>query len=123
MGSPGDREVACSPSDRQGSNFESCVWRAVSSHSYIIILRRFSWPSLVYMCTINFISYYFKFSPTKGYASLTQSTDSSSVEKLFRSIKLAMFRDVFSSIFTVMRHFTFKRCIFEVIMKRWITLL
>ena len=29
-----DREVACSPSDRQGSNFESCVWRVVSSHSY-----------------------------------------------------------------------------------------
>ena len=26
-----DREVACSASDR--SNFESCVWRAVSSHS------------------------------------------------------------------------------------------
>ena len=28
-----DREVACSASDRQGWNFESCVWRAVSSHS------------------------------------------------------------------------------------------
>ena len=28
-----DREVACSASDRQGSNFESCVWRAVSSQS------------------------------------------------------------------------------------------
>ena len=28
-----DREVACSASDRQGLNFESCVWRAVSSHS------------------------------------------------------------------------------------------
>ena len=28
-----DREVACSASDRQGSNFESCVWRIVSSHS------------------------------------------------------------------------------------------
>ena len=26
-------EVACSASDRQGSNFESCVWRTVSSHS------------------------------------------------------------------------------------------
>ena len=33
VGSLRDREVACSPSDRQGSNFESCVWRAVSSHS------------------------------------------------------------------------------------------
>ena len=28
-----DREVAYSASDRQGSNFESCVWRTVSSHS------------------------------------------------------------------------------------------
>ena len=28
-----DREVACSASDRQGSNFESCVWRTVSSQS------------------------------------------------------------------------------------------
>ena len=28
-----DREVACSASDRQGSNFESRVWRTVSSHS------------------------------------------------------------------------------------------
>ena len=27
-----DREVVCSVSDRQGSNFEFCVWRAMSSH-------------------------------------------------------------------------------------------
>ena len=33
MGSLRDREVACSASNRQDSNFESCVWRAVSSHS------------------------------------------------------------------------------------------
>ena len=33
VGSLRDREVACSASDRQGSNFESCVLRAVSSHS------------------------------------------------------------------------------------------
>ena len=32
-GSLRDREVACSASDRQGSNFESCVWRAVSFQS------------------------------------------------------------------------------------------
>ena len=43
------REVACSASDSQGSNFESCVWRTVLSH--FTILRRFSWPSLAYMCT------------------------------------------------------------------------
>ena len=33
VGSLRDGEVACSASDRQGSNFESCVWRAVSPHS------------------------------------------------------------------------------------------
>ena len=33
VGSHRDREVACSASDRQGSNFEFCVWSAVSSHS------------------------------------------------------------------------------------------
>ena len=33
VGSLRDREVACSASDHQGSNFESCVWRTVSSHS------------------------------------------------------------------------------------------
>ena len=32
VGSLRDRKVACSTSDRQGSNFESCVWRTVSSH-------------------------------------------------------------------------------------------
>ena len=33
VGSLRDREVVYSASDGQGSNFESCVWRAVSSHS------------------------------------------------------------------------------------------
>ena len=33
VGSLRDREVACSASDRQGSNFESWVWKTVSSHS------------------------------------------------------------------------------------------
>ena len=33
VGSLRDREVACSASDRQGSNFESCVWRTVSFQS------------------------------------------------------------------------------------------
>ena len=41
-----DREVACSASDRQGSNFKSCVWRTVSSHSFHhpqeVILAQFS---------------------------------------------------------------------------------
>ena len=33
VGSLRGREVACSASDRQGSNFKSCVWRTVSSQS------------------------------------------------------------------------------------------
>ena len=33
VGSLRDREVACSASDRQGSNFASCVWRTVLSQS------------------------------------------------------------------------------------------
>ena len=33
VGSLPYREVACSASDRQGSNFEFCIWRTVSSHS------------------------------------------------------------------------------------------
>ena len=33
LGSPRARDVACSASNRQGSNLEFCVWRAVSSHS------------------------------------------------------------------------------------------
>ena len=33
VGSLRDREVACSAADRHGSNFESCVWKTVSSQS------------------------------------------------------------------------------------------
>ena len=46
VGSLRDREVACSASDRQGTNFESCVWRTVSSrsshHPQEVILAQFS---------------------------------------------------------------------------------
>ena len=46
VGSLRDREVACSASDRQGSNFESSVWRTVSSqsshHSQEVLLAQFS---------------------------------------------------------------------------------
>ena len=45
-GSLRDREVACSASVRQGSNFESCVWRTVSSqsshHPQEVLLAQFS---------------------------------------------------------------------------------
>ena len=46
VGSLRDREVACSASDRQGSNVESCVWRTVSSqsshHPQEVLLAQFS---------------------------------------------------------------------------------
>ena len=46
VGSLRDREVACSDSDHQGSNFESCVWRTVSSqsshHPQEVLLAQFS---------------------------------------------------------------------------------
>ena len=46
VGSLRDRELACSASDRQGSNFESCVWRTVSSqsshHPQEVLLAQFS---------------------------------------------------------------------------------
>ena len=46
VGSLRDREVACSASDRQGSNFESCVWMTVSSqsshHPQEVLLAQFS---------------------------------------------------------------------------------
>ena len=46
VGSLRDREVACSASDRQGSNFESCVWRTVSAqsshHPQEVLLAQFS---------------------------------------------------------------------------------
>ena len=46
VGSLREREVACSASDRQGSNFESCVWRTVlsqsSHHPQEVLLAQFS---------------------------------------------------------------------------------
>ena len=46
VGSLRDREVAGSTSDRQGLNFESCVWRALSSqsshHLQEVLLAQFS---------------------------------------------------------------------------------
>ena len=64
VGSLRDREVAYSASDRQGSNFESCVWRTVSSqsshHPQEVLLAQFSlyvhkrWPKARF---ISFIYY------------------------------------------------------------------
>ena len=46
VGSLRDREVACSASDHQGPNFESCFWRTVSCqsshHPQEVLLAQFS---------------------------------------------------------------------------------
>ena len=58
VGSLRDREVTCSASDRQGSNFESCVWRTVSSrsshHPQEVLLAQFS----LYVHKARFISFH-----------------------------------------------------------------
>ena len=57
VGSIRDREVACSASDRQGSNFESCVWTTVSSQSFHhpqeVLMAQFS----LYVHKVRFISF------------------------------------------------------------------
>ena len=58
-----DREVVCSASDRQGSNFESCVCRCHLNH--LTIFKRFSWPSLDYMCIkVSWIPNHFIYHPS-----------------------------------------------------------
>ena len=62
VGSLRDRAVACSASDRQGSNLESCVWRTVSSHSshhpQDILLAQFI--LYVHKCGLKPDSFHFK---------------------------------------------------------------
>ena len=53
VGSLRDREVACSASDRQGSNFESCVWRTVSSHSSHHPICAQRWPKARFISFVN----------------------------------------------------------------------
>ena len=61
VGSLRDRELACSASDRQGSNFESCVWRTVSSqsshHPQEVLLALFS--LYVHKCGLKPDSFHF----------------------------------------------------------------
>ena len=56
-----DREVACSASELQGLNLESCVWRAVSSHSsqhpQVVRLAQFS--LYVHKCGLKPDSFHF----------------------------------------------------------------
>ena len=61
-GSLRDGDVACSASDLQGWNFESCVWRAVSSHSshhlQKVLLAQFSLFMDKSSLKPDFISFY-----------------------------------------------------------------
>ena len=63
VGSLRDREVACSASDRRGLNLESCVWRAVSSHSshhpQEVLLAQFSLHGAQKWPKARFISFHF----------------------------------------------------------------
>ena len=71
VGSLRDREVVCSASDRQGSNFESCLWRTVSSqsshHPQEVFQAQFSLyvhkgglkPDSFYLYVVLFIIIYF----------------------------------------------------------------
>ena len=70
VGNLREREVACSVLNRQGSNFESCVWRAVSSHlshhQQEVLLAQLSLyvhkcvlkPRSFYFCNQIFINYF-----------------------------------------------------------------
>ena len=58
-----NREVACSASDRQGCNIESCIWRASSSDSFQhpqeVLLTQFS--LYVHKCGLMPHSFHFQF--------------------------------------------------------------
>ena len=76
VGSLRDREVACSASDRQGSNFESCVWRTVSSqsshHPQEVLLAQFS--LYVHKSGLKPDSFHFISFKKSGYTSESKGT-------------------------------------------------
>ena len=88
VGSLRDREVACSASDRQGSNFESCVWRTVSSqsshHPQEVLLAQFS--LYVHKGGLKPDSFYL----SNSFLSLPENTSYSdeTLEDCFQEIKL-----------------------------------
>ena len=75
VGSLRDREVACSAWDRQGSNFETCVWRTVSSHSahhpQEVLLAQFS--LYVHKGGLKPDSFHFHFHFTRGHTAASSS--------------------------------------------------
>ena len=104
MGSLRDREVACSASDRQGSNFESCVWRAVSSHlshhPQEVLLAQFS--LYVHKGGLKHHSFHFISYPYRAYSLIVQLDLSNLRESVTKGvliwIKLIWVSLVYSSI-------------------------
>ena len=94
VGSLRDREVACSASDRQGSNFESCVWRTVSSqsshHPQEVLLAQFS--LYVHKGGLKPDSFHFygnELSTWYGFPDITHfQVDNYSMSAIFNLIKL-----------------------------------
>ena len=85
VGSLRDREVACSASDRQGSNFESCVWRTVSSqsshHPQEVLLAQFS--LYVHKSGLKPDSFHFLLAPHTLHVGLHDIFDNRPVTMLF----------------------------------------
>ena len=103
MGSLRDREVACSASDRQGSNFESCVWRTVSSqsshHPQEVLLAQFS--LYVHKGGLKPDSFHFHFSA---------GIDYSRQILLGKVLKGASWLNVLNDLW--IKHFSEKKCVF-----------
>ena len=108
VGSLRDREVACSASDRQGSNFESCVWRTVSSqsshHPQEVLLAQFS----LYVHKGGLKPDSFQYNATALFNSVIQQRYSSSPRhpvnnlkfKIILTLMLPIFSDYFSFIWS-----------------------
>ena len=88
VGSLRDREVACSASDRQDSNFESCVWRTVSSqsshHPQEVLLAQFS--LYVHKGGLKPDSFHFYLNTKYNYKNITLGEESQIWEKKFLEI-------------------------------------
>ena len=89
-----DRDVACSASDLEGLNFESCVWRAVSSHHpQEVLLAQFS----LYVHNSGLKPDSFHFTRTSIY-NYSTNTNIIFERQLLQYKKPGIFRCLFSSL-------------------------
>ena len=100
VGSLRDREVACSASDRQGSNFESCVWRTVSSqsshHPQEVLLAQFS--LYVHKGGLKPDSFHFIFYIEKYHSGL-RASEVVSVDSFHMYMHLALVHYLYGSVY------------------------